>query len=171
MRGHFTLSHIIFHNNFVYMLSATSFHMVHSVGPTFEHSLEHIGWYSVNNACYFCFQCINRLWFININKWFRIPAQKVIRRRQNTRSWGQFTAPFLEMICSWKFSFNKRMVSPAVWHIEPLYCNHKSATPVSWICGNRNSLINKMIEEHEKRFLLSTNFENKFPQFVNVVHA
>ena len=69
-------------------MSANSSHMVHSVRPIFEHSLEHIGRnYSVNNACYVHFQCINQLWFINTNKWFHISPQKVIQRRQIIRSW------------------------------------------------------------------------------------
>ena len=63
------------------------------------------------------------------------------------------------------------MVLPAVWHVAPFCWNHKSATLISWIFGNKNSLINKMAEEHEKHFLLNTDFGNKFPQFVNVVQA
>ena len=69
------------------MLSETSSQMVHSVGPIFQHSFEHIGRYSVNNACYVRFQFINRLWFIIINKWFHIPSQKVIQKRQIIRYW------------------------------------------------------------------------------------
>ena len=77
------------------MLLATSSHMVHSMGPIFEDSLQHFSRYSVNNACYVRFQCINRFWFIHINKWF---------------------------------------------HIQSCW-NHKSATPVSLIFGNKNAFI------------------------------
>ena len=66
------------------MLPTTSSHMVHSVGSIFEHSLEHIGRYFVNKACYVRSQCINRLWFININKSFHI--HNGVRSRDITRN-------------------------------------------------------------------------------------
>ena len=96
----------------------------------------------------------------------------------------------------WTFSFNKPMVSPAVWHVALSCWNHKSVTLISWIFVTKNSLIMNTIKWSKStknifywvcRYgvtgiiifrvksmafpVFGTDFGNKFPQFVNVVQA